>query len=155
MVALGMTPYNQELYIKCNISSSSVSHVLYTDNVVVLWIGSAHRDKNSTEHQLHFSKWKMSVKYLWNIQNKCLGNSRRECAPRVSFTGRYRLYLLAHSHTEQNSRFFNQRCFVSCGFIFILLTPAFVCRSVSHDSFLVFLLRVLWSRCRDGHTHRK
>lgn len=46
MATLGLTPYNQQLYIKCNISNGSVIYVLCADNNVVLWIGFVYCDKN-------------------------------------------------------------------------------------------------------------
>lgn len=64
MATLGVTPYNQQPYIKCNISNGSVIYVLCTDNSVVPWVGFVSCDKNFFEHQLHFSKWNMSVVYF-------------------------------------------------------------------------------------------
>lgn len=53
MATLGVTLYNQELYMKCNISLVFFRYVLYTDNTVVLWICSVYCDKKQFEDHTH------------------------------------------------------------------------------------------------------
>lgn len=121
--------HNQQLHLKRNISNASVSYALDTDNVALLWISLVCCDKNFFEHQLYFSKWKMSLNYFrW---------SRWESAtPWISFTGGIRPYLLPSSCTVENCSilWWMLFCFThGCCLILLLSTLVLICKTVTHN----------------------